>query len=59
MVLVKVIKIKIPEFVVADVMGKHVIDGDQDFVDHCHRCSFVSTPSFETESNRGRGTKFP
>jgi len=48
-VFVKVIKIKIPEFVVADVVGKHVIDGDQDFVGHRHRCSLVSTPSFETE----------
>jgi hypothetical protein len=47
-VLVELIQVKLPEFVVADLVGKHVIDGHQDFMGHGHCGPFVPAPRFET-----------
>src|SRR5882762_7110473 len=41
-VFVELVEIKIPQFVVADLMGKHVIDSHQDFVGHRHHCPLPS-----------------
>jgi len=47
-VLVEVIEVEITQFVVADLMGKHVIDGHQDFMGYRYGRALVSTSGFET-----------
>src|SRR5258708_5976859 len=47
-VLVELIQINIAEFVVANSVGKHVIDGKQDLMGHCYRRPLVPAPRFET-----------
>ena len=46
--LVEFIQVKIAQFVVADLMGKHVIDGHQDLMGDSYDCALVPAPSFET-----------
>ena len=40
-------EVKIPQFVVADSVGKHVVDGHQDLVGYCHGSALVTPPGFE------------
>src|SRR5215469_112432 len=47
-VFVELVEVEISEFVVADVVGKHVIDGHEDFMGHRHHGPLVPAPSFET-----------
>jgi hypothetical protein len=35
----------IAQFVVADLVGEHVIDGHQDLMGHGYDCPLISTPS--------------
>jgi hypothetical protein len=42
------VQVEIAEFVVADAMGKHVIDSHQDLMGYPHRRALVSTPGFES-----------
>jgi len=45
-VFVKVVEVKITQFVVANLVGKHVIDGDQDFMGYARRdCSLINIES--------------
>lgn len=46
--LVELVEAKIAQFVVADSVGKDVIDGRQDLMGHGHDCPLVPAPSFET-----------
>ncbi len=46
--LVEFVEVKIAQFVVADLVGKHVIDGHEDLMGHGYDCPLVSTASFET-----------
>jgi len=39
---------RIPQFGVADLVGKHMVNRHQDLVGYRHSCSLVSAPSFET-----------
>ena len=48
LVFVPFVQVRIPQFVVANSVRKHVIDGHQDFVGHRHCGPLVSAPSFET-----------
>lgn len=48
-VLVELVQVKISQVVVGDLLGKHVIDRDQDFVGHRHHCAFVPASCLETE----------
>ena len=45
---VELIEVKIAQFVVADLVGKHVIDGHQDLMGDSYDCPLVPAPSFET-----------
>ena len=45
-VFVKVVEVKITQFVLANLVGKHVIDGDQDFMGYARRdCSLINIES--------------
>src|SRR6266550_6145578 len=45
-VFVKVVEVKITQFVVANLVGKNVIDGDQDFMGYARRdCSLIKIES--------------
>jgi hypothetical protein len=44
---VELIQVQIAEVVVANVLGKHVIDGDQDLMGYGHRRPFVPASRFE------------
>src|ERR1700758_5408393 len=46
-VFVEFVEVKIPQFVVADSVGKHVVDGHQDLVGYCHGSALVTPPGFE------------
>src|SRR5712691_11384802 len=46
--LVELVQVEISQVVVRDLLGKHVIDGGQDFVGYCHRRPLVPAPSLET-----------
>ena len=45
---VELVEVQVTEIVVADAMGEYVVDRDQDFVCHCHRCPLISASSLET-----------
>src|SRR6516225_12454987 len=45
---VELVEVKIAQFVVADLVGKHVIDGHQDLMGYSYDCPLVPAPSFET-----------
>jgi len=49
-VFVELVQVEISEFVVADLVGKHVIDGHEDFMGHRHHGPLVPAPSFEAAS---------
>jgi hypothetical protein len=44
---VEFVQVEISKLVVADSVGKHVIDGHQDLMGHRYRRPLVSTPSLE------------
>ena len=45
---VKLVQVKISQVVVGNLLGKHVIDGHQNFVGDSDRCSLVAAAGFET-----------
>jgi hypothetical protein len=45
---VKVIEVKITQFAVEDLVGKHVIGGHQDLMGDCYDCPLVPALGFET-----------
>jgi len=47
MVFVELVEVEIPQFVVADSVGKHVVDGQQDFMGYCCGGTLVTPPGFE------------
>jgi hypothetical protein len=47
-VLVELVEVEIPQIVVADSVGKHVIDGHQNHVGYRNYGAFVTSPSFES-----------
>jgi hypothetical protein len=47
---VEAVEVEVSQFVVADSMGKHAIDGDQDLVDHGHHGPLVSAQGFQAEN---------
>src|ERR1700747_2189479 len=47
-VFVELVQIEITQFVVADLVGKHVIDGHQDLMGHRYRRSLIPPSSFES-----------
>ena len=47
--LVELVEVKISQVVVGDLLGKHVIDGDQDFVGDRDHGPLVAAPRLETK----------
>jgi hypothetical protein len=47
-VFVELVEVEIPQIVVADSVGKHVIDGYQDLMGYCYGGTLVTPPSFES-----------
>jgi hypothetical protein len=45
---VELIEVKIAQLVVADLVGKDVIDGHQDLMGDGYDCPLLPAPSFET-----------
>jgi hypothetical protein len=48
MVLVEVVEVAVAKIVVGNVLGKHVIDGHEDFVGYRHRSALVPTTRLQT-----------
>src|ERR1700756_1545341 len=48
MMFVELVQVEIAQFVVADPMGKHVIDGHQDLVGYGYCSALVTSSSFES-----------
>lgn len=47
--LVDLVEVEIPRFVVADSVGKHMVDGHQDLVRDCDCGALVAAPSLNQE----------
>jgi hypothetical protein len=47
-VFVELVQVEVTQFVVADLVGKHAIDGHQDLMGHRYRSALVPAPSFES-----------
>jgi hypothetical protein len=47
-VFVEIVQVEITQFVVADLVGKHVMDGRQDLMGHRYRRALVPAASFES-----------
>src|SRR5215472_11122170 len=47
MVFVELVEVEIPQFVVADSVGKDVVDGHQDFRGYCYSGTLVTAPGFK------------
>jgi hypothetical protein len=55
-VFVKVVEVKITQFAVTNLVGKHVIDGDQDIMGYARRnCSLTNIESPMDQVVLGRG----
>ena len=48
MVFVELVEVEIPQFVVANSVGKDVVDGHQDFMGYCYSGTLVTPASFES-----------
>jgi len=46
-VFVELVEVEVPQFVVADSVGKHVVDGHQDLVGYRYGSALVTSSSFE------------
>ena len=46
--LVEVVEIEVSEVAVADILGKHVVDGDQDLMGDRYRGALVLVPTTST-----------
>ena len=51
---VEFVEVEISQFVVADPVRKHVVDGHQDFVGYCYCRTLVTSPRFEAVDTNSR-----